>query len=46
MVEVDIIIEMTVDTDQKYQEKVEADANIIFQMKQRYQISKGYYGMD
>ena len=36
MIEVDIRREMTVETDQKYQEKVEAAANIIFQLKQRY----------
>ena len=46
MIEVDVRIEMTVDTDQKYQEKVEAAANIIFQLKQIYQLKKGHYDMD
>ena len=33
---------MTVDTDQKYQEKVEAAANILCQPKQIYHINKGH----
>ena len=33
---------MTVDTDQKYQEKVEAAANMIFQLKQRDHFNKGH----
>ena len=36
---------MTVDTDQKYQENVEASANIIFQLKQRDHINKGNENM-
>ena len=42
MVEGDIRREMTVDTDQKHQEKVEAPANIICQLKQRDPINKGH----
>ena len=38
----DIIIEITVDTDQKYQEEVEAASNIFFQTKQRDHIHKGH----
>ena len=34
--------DITVDTDKKYQEKVETDANVIFQLKQRDQINKGH----
>ena len=37
---------MTVDIDQKYQKKVEAAANMIFHMKQRYHINKGHEEMD
>ena len=33
---------MTVDTDQKYHEKVEAAANMLFRLKQRYQLNKGH----
>ena len=40
MIGVDIIREMIVDTDQKYQEKVEGAANMLFQIKQRYHINK------
>ena len=36
----DIRRETTVDTDQKFQEKVEAAANMVFQPKQRYQINQ------
>ena len=36
---------MTVDTDQKYQENVEADANMILILKQRYQLNKGHGDM-
>ena len=36
---------MTVDTDQKYQEKFEAAANMIYQMKQRDQLNKGHGDM-
>ena len=45
MVEGDIRREMTVDTDQKYQEKVEASSNMNCQLKQRYQINKGHDNM-
>ena len=41
VIEGDIRREMTVDTDQKYQETVEAAANIYFQLKQMNQINKG-----
>ena len=34
--------EMTVDTYQKHQEKVEAAANMIFQLKQRDQLNRGH----
>ena len=37
---------MTVDIDQKQQEEFEAAANIIFQLKQRYQINKGHDNID
>ena len=37
--------EMTVDIDQKQQEEFEAAANIIFQLKQRYQINKNHEKM-
>ena len=33
---------MTVDPDQKYQEKVEAAANVLCQMIQRDQLNKGH----
>ena len=46
VIEGDIRREMTVDTDQKYQEKVEAAANIIFQLKQRDHPNKGHGEMD
>ena len=36
---------MTVYTDQKYQEKDEAAANVIFQLKQIYHLNKGYDNM-
>ena len=36
---------MTVDIDQKQQEEFEAAANIIFQLKQRYQINKNHEKM-
>ena len=45
MIEGDIRREITVDTDQKYQENVEADSNIIIQLKQRDNINKGNYYM-
>ena len=34
---------MTVDIDQKYQEKVEAAVSMICHLKQRYQLNKGHY---
>ena len=37
--------EMTVDTDQKYQEKFEADYNMLFQMKQMDNLNKGHDNM-
>ena len=37
---------MTVDTDKKYQEKVEAASNMLFQLKQRDNINKGHGDMD
>ena len=45
LIEGGIIREMTVDTDQKYQEKVEAAVNMICQLKQRYQLNKGHYNI-
>ena len=42
MIEGDIRREMDVDAGQKYQEKVEASDNIIFQLKQRDQLNKGH----
>ena len=33
---------MTVDTDKKYREKVEAASNMIFQLKQIDQLNKGH----
>ena len=41
VIEGDIRIEMTVETDQKYQEKVEAVAKILCRPKQRYHLNKG-----
>ena len=41
MIQGDIRREMTIDTDQQYQEKVEADANMLLLMKQRDQFNKG-----
>ena len=41
VIEGDIRREMTVDTDQKYQETVEEAANIYFQLKQINHINKG-----
>ena len=37
---------MTVDTDQKYQGKGEAAANMLCQPKQRYQLNIGHAGID
>ena len=37
---------MTVYTDQKYQEKVEASANMLCQLKQRYHINRENDNMD
>ena len=45
MIEGDIRREMTVDTYQKYKEKVEAAANMICQMKQRDHLNKGRENM-
>ena len=42
VIEGDIRRGMTVNTDQKYQEKGEAAGNILYQMKQRDQLNKGY----
>ena len=42
VIEGDIRREMTVDTDQNYQWKVEAAAKILCQLKQIYQINKGH----
>ena len=36
---------MTVDIYQKYQEKVEAAANMLCQMKQKYNLNKGHEEM-
>ena len=36
---------MTIDTDKKYQEKVGADANMLFQKKQRDHLNKGHTKM-
>ena len=33
---------MAVDTDQKYQEKVETAPNMLYQPKQKYHINKGH----
>ena len=46
MIERDIKREMNVDTDQKYQEKLEAAANRLCQTKQRDQINKGHRNVD
>ena len=46
MIEGDIRRETTVDTDQKYQEKVEAAVNMLCQLKQRDRINKGHEEMD
>ena len=45
MIEGDIRREMNVDTDQKYQETVEAAVDMIFQLKQRDCINKGHNKM-
>ena len=45
MIQGDIRREMTIDTDQQYQEKVEADANMLLLMKQRDQFNKGNNNM-
>ena len=45
MIQVDIRREITLDTDQKYQENVEADANMLLLLKQRDQINKGHADM-
>ena len=42
MIEGDIRREATVDIDQQYQEKVEAAANMLCQLKQRDQPNKGH----
>ena len=46
MIQGDIRIEINVYTDQKYQEKVEAYANMLLFLKQRDQINKGHDDMD
>ena len=46
MIEGDIIREMTVDTDKKYQENFEAAAKMICQLKQIYHHNKGHDEMD
>ena len=46
MIRRDIRREITVDTDQKYQENVEADANMLLLLKQRDHINKGHADMD
>ena len=46
MIEGDIRREATVDIDQQYQEKVEAAANMLCQMKQRDHTNKGHDEMD
>ena len=45
VIEVNIRRDMTVDIDQKYQEKVEAAAKMLCQLKQRYQLNKGHNEM-
>ena len=42
MIEGDIRREVTVDTDQKYQEKVESASNMLCQLKQRDRINTGH----
>ena len=42
VIEGDIRREMTVYIDKKYQEKVEAAAKMLCQLKQRYQLNKGH----
>ena len=37
---------MTVDTDKKYEEKVEAAAKMLCQLKQIYHLNKGHDEMD
>ena len=37
---------MTVDTDQKHQERFEASTNTLYQLKQRDQPNKGHGDMD
>ena len=46
MIDGDLRREMTVHTDQKYQEKVEAADNMLFQLKQIYKSNKGHNNMD
>ena len=46
MIEGDIRREMTVDTDKKYEEKVEAAAKMLCQLKQIYHLNKGHDEMD
>ena len=46
MIEGYIRRKMTVDTNQKYQEKVETAANMLCQLKQRDQLNKGHGDMD
>ena len=46
MIEGDIRGEMTLDTYQKYQEKVEAAANMLIQLKQIDHLNKGHDKMD
>ena len=46
MIEGDIRGEMTLDTYQKYQEKVEAAANMLIQQKQIDRLNKGHDKMD
>ena len=45
VIEGDISREMTVNTDQKYQETVEAAANMLFQLKQMDQLNIGHNNM-
>ena len=46
LIEGDIRRDMIVDTYQKYQEKFEVAANMIHQLKKRYQLNKGHEYMD
>ena len=46
MIERDIRREMIVDTDQKYEEKVESAANMVCQLKQIDQLNKGHAKMN